>query len=63
MFCRTLNKICPRSPVSLGSFVEHFGIWSIVPPLLAIGLAFATKQVLPSLFISIWVGATFIDEG
>lgn len=43
--------------------MEHFGIWSIVPPLLAIGLAFATKQVLPSLFISIWVGATILADG
>ena len=40
--------------------MEHFGLWSLVPPVLAIGLAFATKQVLPSLFISIWVGATIL---
>jgi len=43
--------------------MEHFGVWSVVPPLMAIGLAFATKQVLPSLFISIWAGATIIAHG
>ena len=40
--------------------MEHYGLLSIVPPLLAIGLAFATKQVLPSLFISILVGTTIL---
>ena len=43
--------------------MEHFGLWSVVPPVLAIGLAFATRQVLPSLFISIWVGATIFQHG
>jgi tetracycline resistance efflux pump len=36
--------------------VDHFGIWSIVPPLLAIGLAIWTKRVLLSLFAGIVVG-------
>ncbi len=40
--------------------MEHLGIWSLVPPMTAILLAFATRQVLPSLFLSIWLGATMI---
>ena len=43
--------------------MEHYGILSILPPLLAIVLAFATRQVLPSLFISIWVGAAILNHG
>lgn len=40
--------------------MEHFGLLSILPPLIAILLAFKTKQVLPALFVSIWLGATII---
>ncbi len=36
--------------------MDHFGLWSIVPPLLAIGLAILTKRVLLSLFAGIVVG-------
>ncbi|MFC1694467.1 Na+/H+ antiporter NhaC family protein, partial [Candidatus Latescibacterota bacterium] len=43
--------------------MESYGILSIVPPVTAITLAFATKQVLPSLFISIWVGASIVNHG
>jgi Na+/H+ antiporter NhaC len=35
---------------------EHHGIWSLLPPLLAIVLAIATRQVFLSLFAGIWVG-------
>lgn len=45
------------------NLVEHYGIWSIIPPLVAIILAFKTKQVLPSLFLAIFVGATIISGG
>lgn len=40
--------------------MENLGIWSLLPPVTAIILAFATRQVLPSLFASIWLGATMI---
>lgn len=43
--------------------IEHFGIWSLLPPLVAIVLAFRTKQVIPSLFAAIIVGATIIAGG
>lgn len=45
------------------NLVEHYGIWSIIPPLVAIILAFKTKQVLPALFAAIFVGATIISGG
>ena len=38
--------------------METIGILSLLPPLLAIILAMATKQVLVSLFVAVWVGAT-----
>lgn len=37
-----------------------FGIWSILPPLLAIVLAFITKNVLLSLIVAVFVGATML---
>lgn len=45
------------------SLLDHYGIWSLLPPLVAIILAFKTKQVLPSLFAAIFVGATIIYKG
>jgi Na+/H+ antiporter NhaC len=35
---------------------EHFGFWSIVPPAVAIILAFVTREVVSSLFIGIALG-------
>ena len=40
--------------------MDHYGFLSILPPLIAIILAFKTKEVLPSLFAAVWVGATII---
>ncbi len=37
-----------------------YGILSILPPLLAIVLAIATRQVIVSLFVAVWLGATFL---
>lgn len=42
-----------------GSFSEqdgHFGFWSVMPPLVAIVLAFWTREVVTSLFIGICLG-------
>jgi Na+/H+ antiporter NhaC len=38
------------------------GILSILPPILAIGLAILLRQVIISLFAGIWLGAVFIYE-
>jgi len=39
----------------------NYGFLSLLPPLVAIVLCFITKQVLASLFIGIWVGATILS--
>ncbi len=38
----------------------EYGFLSVIPPLLAIILAIVTRQVLLSLFLSVWVGALFL---
>lgn len=45
---------------SMGKENVEFGILSLLPPLIAILLAFLTKQVLLSLFIGILVGTTML---
>lgn len=35
---------------------EHYGFWSVMPPLIAIVLAFWTKEVISSLFVGIVLG-------
>ncbi len=42
--------------------MEHFGFLSILPPIVAIVLAIATRQVIISLFIAVWLGATFLHS-
>lgn len=39
----------------------NFGILSLLPPFLAIVLAFVTKQVLLSLFLGVFIGATMLN--
>ena len=43
--------------------MEHYGLWGIIPPLLTIILAFATKDVIVSLFLGILSGALIISGG
>jgi tetracycline resistance efflux pump len=40
---------------------HDYGIWSLLPPVLAITLAIVTRQVLLSLFAGIWVGYTVVQ--
>ncbi|MGB4552776.1 MAG: Na+/H+ antiporter NhaC family protein, partial [bacterium] len=40
--------------------MEHYGILSILPPLIAIVLAIVTKQVLISLFLGIFAGTMIL---
>ncbi|OEF99095.1 sodium:proton antiporter [Vulcanibacillus modesticaldus] len=40
-----------------------FGVYSLIPPLVAILLAFLTKQVILSLFIGVFFGATMVYDG
>ncbi len=41
----------------------NFGIWSLVPPILAITLCMILKEALISLFIAVWVGGTILNGG
>ena len=36
--------------------MEHHGIWSLLPPVIAIVLAIKTRQVFISLLFGIWLG-------
>lgn len=40
-----------------------FGLWSIVPPLVAVILAIITRKVVISLFFSVWVGGLIYSGG
>ncbi|QEM80149.1 Na+/H+ antiporter NhaC family protein [Halomonas binhaiensis] len=39
-----------------------FGLFSLLPPLLAIVLALATRNVIPALFCGVWLGATMLAD-
>lgn len=41
---------------------EKFGLWTILPPIIAIALAFITKNVVISLFIGTLSGCFFITD-
>lgn len=41
--------------------MEHYGLISLLPPLIAIALALITKQTILSLFIAVWAGMTIIN--
>jgi len=43
--------------------MTDYGFWSLVPPVLAIGLAIRTKQVVFSLSIGIFIGYLIISKG
>ena len=43
--------------------MEHFGILSLLPPVLAIFLAIRTKQVFIALFLGIWLGWVILNGG
>ncbi len=42
--------------------MEDYGFWSIIPPIIAIILAIATRQVYVSLLFGIWVGWLVISD-
>lgn len=41
--------------------MDHYGLISLLPPLIAIILALITRQTLLSLFIAVWAGTTIIN--
>ncbi|QQK79113.1 Na+/H+ antiporter NhaC family protein [Salicibibacter cibi] len=40
----------------------EFGVLSLLPPMLAIILAIITRNVIPSLFAGVWIGATMLAD-
>lgn len=42
--------------------MEHYGFWSLLPPLLAIILAIKTRQVFISLLFGVWIGWVILDD-
>ncbi|QKK02441.1 MAG: Na+/H+ antiporter NhaC family protein [Pseudomonadota bacterium] len=45
------------SPTLLAADGNHFGWISVLPPVVAIALALILRQVIPALFLGIWIGA------
>lgn len=43
--------------------MEHYGFWSVLPPVIAIGFAIKTKQVFVSLLFGIWLGWLILVGG
>lgn len=43
-----------------GAAVPDFGIYSLLPPIIAIGLCIVTKEVIPALFVGTWMAGTMI---
>ena len=43
--------------------MEHFGLWSVFPPVVAIVLAIKTRQVFISLLFGIWMGWVILSQG
>ena len=43
--------------------MEHYGFWSVLPPVLAILIAIRTRQVFASLLFGIWLGWVILNEG
>lgn len=59
MLCGWLDLLAFSDPANESQGV--FGSWlSILPPLVAIGFALATREVILSLFAGIWIGALFL---
>jgi Na+/H+ antiporter NhaC len=52
-----LMVLVPSSETAAGSS------WSLLPPVVAISLALVFRDVLLSLFVGIWLGATMLAEG
>ncbi len=42
--------------------MDHYGLISVIPPLLIIILAWRTKQVMPSIIVGVLLGATIINN-
>ena len=43
-----------------GEAPAHYGLWSLLPAAIALGLAYATRQVLPALFLGVISGSVVV---
>lgn len=41
---------------------SHYGLVSVLPPVMAIALALILRQVVPALFVGIWIGAWALQD-
>lgn len=60
LVCLFLAPVFAQEDISEGEPTD-FGILSLLPPLLAITLAFITREVILSLFLGIFIGATMMS--
>ncbi|WP_376690365.1 Na+/H+ antiporter NhaC family protein [Wenzhouxiangella sp. EGI_FJ10409] len=58
----TLFALLIASPAAFGAEGESFGWVSILPPVIAIVLALILRQVVPALFVGIWLGAWALND-
>lgn len=58
-----LFLVIPISGLFAQETTVDYGIISLLPPLVAILLCLLTREVLPSLFVGIWVAATILTGG
>ena len=56
-----MSGVC--SVFELTAPMENFGLLSLLPPLLAIGLALLTRQVFLSLLAGLWLGFVILSDG
>lgn len=52
-----------RIYIGRDEFMEHMGFLSLIPPLIAVILAIATKNVIISLFSGVFVGVIILVGG
>lgn len=62
VFSLAVSIVLAFAGMSLGAEgdMPNFGVLSLLPPLLAIGLCIITKEVIPSLFVGIWIAGTML---
>lgn len=58
-----LGFLAPAQANSAGDAPIEYGFLSILPPLVAIGLALAVRQVIIALLAGVWLGATILHAG
>ena len=43
--------------------IEHYGYWSVVPPLIAVLLAMLTRRIILSLFVGVFAACLILSSG